>query len=166
MNKKIVTLTGFMGCGKTHVSKILAEELGFDVIDSDKEIEKVKKKTIPQIMAEVGEFGFRKIESEVIKDILDGFFIVLSAGGGAILKNSEILLEKSTVVFLDTDFEVCYQRIKNDLNRPLVQGKTKAQIAQMYVNRYDVYKNNCHFSVRCDDAFETVKKIKDFLQNS
>ena len=45
MNKKIVTLTGFMGCGKTHVSKILAEELGFDVIDSDKEIEKVKKKT-------------------------------------------------------------------------------------------------------------------------
>ena len=53
MNKKIVTLTGFMGCGKTHVSKILAEELGFDVIDSDKEIEKVKKKTIPQIMSEV-----------------------------------------------------------------------------------------------------------------
>ena len=66
MNKKIVTLTGFMGCGKTHVSKILAEELGFDVIDSDKEIEKVKKKTIPQIMAEVGEFGFRKIESEAV----------------------------------------------------------------------------------------------------
>ena len=165
MNKKIITLTGFMGCGKSYISKILARELGYNLIDADAQIVKSQGKSIPQIMSEVGEHGFRQIEKEVISNLLKQDFLVLSAGGGAILHNADLLLEGSTVVFLDTDFDVCYNRIKNDKNRPLAFGKTREQVFDIYSKRIEIYQKNCHFSVKNDDAYQTVKKIKEFLKN-
>lgn len=166
MNKKIITLTGFMGCGKTYVSKILAREIGYGIIDSDAEIERRAGKSIPQIMAEEGEAGFRLAERCALEDILSGEFFVLSAGGGAILKNADLLMSRTTVVFLDTDFDKCYGRIKNDRNRPLAAGKSRDEIFRLYRERYEIYRTNCHFSVKHEDAAITVKKIKEFLQNN
>ncbi len=166
MNKRIITLTGFMGSGKTYVSKILAREIGYGIIDSDAEIERRAGKSIPQIMKEEGEAGFRALEQQVLKDILSGEFFVLSAGGGAVLKNADLLLKNSTVVFLDTDFAKCYERIKNDRHRPLARGKSKKELFELYKSRYETYKVNCHLHVKNEDATETVKKIKEFLQNN
>lgn len=166
MNKNIVTLTGFMGCGKTYVSKILAREIGYGIIDSDAEIEKRAGKSIPQIMDEVGEKGFRDMERKVLESILSNDFLVLSAGGGAVIHNADLLMSSSTVVFLDTDFDKCYERIKNDPNRPLVRNKSKAEVFDLYKKRYDIYRANCHLMVKHEDATVTVKKIKEFLQNN
>lgn len=166
MNKNIVTLTGFMGCGKTYVSKILAREIGYGIIDSDAEIEKRAGKSIPQIMDEVGEKGFRDMERKVLESILSNDFLVLSAGGGAVIHNADLLMSSSTVVFLDTDFDKCYERIKNDPNRPLVRNKSKAEVFDLYKKRYDIYRANCHLAVKHEDATVTVKKIKEFLQNN
>ena len=151
MNKKIITLTGFMGCGKTYVSKILAREIGYGIIDSDAEIERRAGKSIPQIMAEEGEAGFRLAERRALEDIL---------------KNADLLMSRTTVVFLDTDFDKCYGRIKNDRNRPLAAGKSRDEIFRLYRERYEIYRTNCHFSVKHEDAAITVKKIKEFLQNN
>ena len=144
MNKNIITLTGFMGSGKSYVAQILARELGYKLVDTDSEIVKRQGKKIPQIMSEVGEQGFRQIEKEVIADLLKYDFLVLSVGGGAILHNADLLVSGSTVVFLDTDFDVCYNRIKNDKNRPLAFGRTRDQVFEIYSQRYDIYKKNCH----------------------
>lgn len=165
MNDKIITLTGFMGCGKTFVSKILARELGYQLVDSDAEIEKRQGKPIKCIMEEVGESGFRQIETQVLCDVLSQEFLVLSAGGGAVIFNAQMLLEKSTVIFLDTPFDKCYDRIKNDVLRPLVHGKTKDEVFALYQKRYDVYAKNCHFAFKNEDSAQTAKKIKEFLQN-
>jgi len=165
MNKNIITLTGFMGSGKSYVSQILAREIGYKLVDSDAEIVRRQKKYIPQIMREVGEEGFRKIEREVLQDLLSHDFLVLSVGGGAIIKNHDLLMDKSTVIFLDTDFDVCYNRIKNDKNRPLAYKKTRDQVFEVYSKRLPVYQKNCHFAVRHEDGAQTVKKIKEFLKS-
>ena len=165
MNKNIITLIGFMGCGKSYTGRILARELGYNLVDSDAEIERRQNKTIPQIMSETGEQGFRKIETEVLKDLLQHDFTVLSVGGGAVLNNGKLLNDGSTVFFLDTDFEKCYDRIKNDANRPLVYGKSKDEVLALYSGRMDIYKNNCHFVVKSEDSAESVKKIKEILKN-
>ena len=166
MNKNIITLTGFMGCGKSYAAKILAREIGYKLIDTDAEIVKRQGKSIPQIMKETGEKGFRQIERDVIADLLGCDFLVLSVGGGAILHNADLLVQGSTVVFLDTDFEICYNRIKNDKNRPLAFGKSKEQVFEIYQSRIDCYKTNCHIAIKNDDGNVTVKKIKDFLKNN
>lgn len=166
MNKNVITLTGFMGSGKTYLSKILARELGFAVVDSDAEVEKRAGMCISRIIADNGEHYFRKMETDVLRDILSRDFTVLSAGGGAALKNGELLKEGSAVVFLDTPFDKCYQRIKDDKNRPLVYGKSREEAEALYNARYPLYIQNCHFAVKHDDAAETVKKIKEFLQNN
>ena len=165
MNKNIITLTGFMGSGKSYISKILARELGYKLIDTDEQIVKNQGKSIPQIMSEVGEQGFRQIEKEVIADLLNYDFLVLSVGGGAILHNADLLMNGSTVVFLDTDFKVCYERIKNDKNRPLAFGKTYDQVFDIYSQRLEKYQKNCHLSIKNDDGNQIVKKIKEFLKN-
>jgi len=164
MNKNIITLTGFMGCGKTYTSKILAREIGYKLIDTDAEIVARQGKPISQIMKEVGESGFREIEKNVIANLLQHDFLVLSVGGGAILHNADLLMENSTVIFLDTPFDLCYDRIKNDKRRPLVFGKSKEQVFELYSKRLPVYQQNCHLSFKNIDGSETVKKIKEFLK--
>lgn len=165
MNKNIITLTGFMGSGKSYTARILARELGCNFVDTDREIVKRQGKNIPQIMSEVGESGFRQIEKEVITDLLKNDFLVLSVGGGAILHNADLLMSESTVIFLNTDFDVCYERIKNDKNRPLAYGKTREQVFDIYKQRLDVYQKNCHLSVKSNDSHQNLKIVKEFLKN-
>ena len=165
MNKNIITLTGFMGSGKSYISKILARELGYKLIDTDEQIVKNQGKSIPQIMSEVGEQGFRQIEKDVITNLLKQDFLVLSVGGGAILHNADLLMDGSTVVFLNMDFDVCFNRIKNDKNRPLAFGKTREQVFDIYSKRIDIYQKNCHFSTQDQDSTQIVKKIKEFLKS-
>lgn len=164
MNKNIITLTGFMGCGKTYVANILAREIGYKLIDTDAEIVRRQGKNIPQIIKEVGESGFRQIERQVIADLLKEDFLVLSVGGGAILHNADLLMQQSTVVFLDTPFELCFNRIKNDKNRPLAFGKSQEEVFVLYSKRLPVYQQNCHLAIKNPDGSEGVKKIKEFLK--
>ena len=164
MNKNIITLTGFMGCGKTYTSKILAREIGYKLIDTDAEIVARQGRYISQIIKEEGESAFREIERKVISDLLKEDFLVLSVGGGAILHNADLLMQNSTVVFLDTDFDLCYDRIKNDKGRPLAFGKSKEQVFELYSKRLPVYQKNCHLSIKNVDGSESIKKIKEFLK--
>jgi shikimate kinase len=66
----IISLTGFMGCGKSSVGRKLSELLCCPFIDLDEEIEAWAGKSIPEIFAEEGEAGFRAIEAERLGSIL------------------------------------------------------------------------------------------------
>ena len=55
-----VILIGFMGCGKSTVGLKLSYRLRQPVIDTDKEIERVEKRSIPDIFAQDGEEEFVK----------------------------------------------------------------------------------------------------------
>ena len=57
------------GCGKSTFGRKVARELNLDFIDLDKEIIKKEKLSIAEIFELKGEDHFRKIESELLKDI-------------------------------------------------------------------------------------------------
>ena len=61
-----IVLIGMPGCGKSTVGKSLAKRLGKQFLDADKCIEDKAGKSIPEIFREVGEDGFRKLETQVM----------------------------------------------------------------------------------------------------
>lgn len=142
--KQNVVLCGMAGCGKTTLGKIIADELGLEFYDSDDEIVKTANKSIPEIFAEVGEKGFREIESQVIFELSKKTGAVVATGGGAVLKEQNVLNLKQNgcVVFLDRDI--------NDIiptpDRPLTQNRE--QLEKLYNERKPVYNSVCDIKVR------------------
>ena len=137
-----ITLIGFMGSGKTTVGKLLSKSLKITFIDLDDLIVQRTAMEIPQIFKEFGEEGFRKIEREILEEILNqkGEF-VLSTGGGApaYSDNLELINKNSTSVFLKADFETLWNRISMDKNRPLV-SRGKEELLKLYRERLPFYE--------------------------
>lgn len=144
-----VFLCGFMGCGKSTVGKRLAEISGRSFTDMDSFIEREAGMSIPQIFAEKGEPAFREMETEAVKKLACGGGVV-ACGGGAMLKeiNARIAAENGVVVYIDADFETCYERIAGDTNRPIVMNNTKEALKDIYDSRVPLYEK--HSSIRAD----------------
>jgi shikimate kinase len=119
---KNIVLTGFMGTGKTEVGKELAQIRGLKLIDLDTEIEKSEKMTINEIFKQFGEQKFRDIESEMIEKLSRERNVIISTGGGAVLKqqNMDILKETGIVICFMATPETILQRTGNSDNRPLL----------------------------------------------
>jgi shikimate kinase len=120
---KNIVLTGFMGTGKTAVGKKLSRLLNMELIDVDTEIEKSQKMTINDIFKKFGEPRFREIETEMIKKLSGKENIIISTGGGAVLKqeNLDVLREKGIIVCLLATPETILRRTSHNSNRPLLQ---------------------------------------------
>lgn len=120
---KNIVLTGFMGTGKTEVGRELARLLDTKLIDVDAEIERSLKMTINEIFKQFGEPGFRKIETGVIKKISENKNIIISTGGGAVLKqeNMDIFRKNGIIVCLTAAPETILKRTSNNTERPLLQ---------------------------------------------
>lgn len=78
-----IALIGFSGTGKTTTSKILADRLGWEMVDLDVELEREFGKTIPEIFAQDGETAFRASERAQLAKALSAEHVVISTGGGA-----------------------------------------------------------------------------------
>jgi shikimate kinase len=96
-------LVGFMGCGKTTVGRRLAAITGHRFVDADELIVKDQGKSISTIFAESGEECFREIEERIIADLVGVAGIILSSGGGAILReaNRASLKKIGIIIWLD-----------------------------------------------------------------
>jgi shikimate kinase len=118
-----IFLIGPMGSGKTTIGRHLATLLKKRFVDADHEIEKRTGVSIPTIFDIEGENGFRTREATVIEELSRGRDIVLATGGGAVLKpaNRAMLAERGTVVYLQADPEVLFERTRRDRSRPLLQ---------------------------------------------
>ena len=119
---KNIVLTGFMGTGKTAVGKKLSRLLNMELVDVDTEIEKSQKMTVKEIFKNFGEPRFREIETEMIKKLSGKENIIISTGGGAVLKqeNMDILREKGIIVCLMAKPETILSRTSHNSNRPLL----------------------------------------------
>lgn len=120
----IISLVGYMGSGKSHISKLLSSKLHYKLLDLDKEISLRLNKSIPEIFQKDGEIYFRKKEKEILEDILqEKENSILSVGGGTptFYKNMDAINEKSTSFFLRTSVNTLSERIlKNKEKRPLL----------------------------------------------
>ncbi|GMT43336.1 MAG: shikimate kinase [bacterium] len=158
---KSIILIGFMGSGKTETGKKVAQKGNLLFFDSD-EIIKKRFGNITDLFGKKGEKYFRTLEYSVIKEIFDNDkLFVLSVGGGAfcIKKTSELLLKNGTIFFLDCPFEICYKRIKQNNDRPLV-GNGKDWLRELYKKRVQFYKNA---NFRIDASKSTDVAAKEIL---
>lgn len=121
---KNIYLIGFMGAGKSSVSRTMAELSDLEEVDMDAAIVSREGMSIPQIFEKKGEAYFRKAETEVLKELAGKQGMIVSCGGGTVLKeeNREIMKESGEVVFLSAKPETIFERVKNGRNRPLLNG--------------------------------------------
>lgn len=164
--KKSIYLCGFMGCGKTHVGKLLAKKLDLSFIDLDEYIVSKEKRSIPMIFEQDGESYFRKLESEALVFLNSGY--VVATGGGALIskENAACAKENGIPVFIDTDFSLCYKRIRHDTNRPLVQKNTREQLESLFNTRREIYKRHSVYAVNGNDKDSSiVEQISQFIRN-
>ncbi|GKU78453.1 shikimate kinase [Paenibacillus sp. L3-i20] len=135
-------LIGFMGTGKSSVSRLLAEQLGCIRVDVDEEIERVENKTVATIFENKGEENFREIESQVLHGLLTNpGSSVIATGGGAVLReiNRKVMLEKGYVVALKASPDQIISRVINDESRPLLNGDVKNRVYSLLEQRKTAY---------------------------
>lgn len=166
---KSIYLCGFMGCGKSHVGRILSKKLNMPLVDLDDYIVKKEKLTIPEIFDQKGEPYFRQLEAECLKELSDGY--IVATGGGTLINNdtAEYAKAHGTSVFLDATFPVCYGRIKNDTNRPLVTKNTKEQLEEIFNTRRQIYRKNSVLSVKAmgsgnSIAGNVIEAVKEYTK--
>lgn len=155
-SKENIVLIGMPGCGKTTVGKILAEKLGRDFIDTD-DIIKSENGDIPTIFNELGESGFRNIESDVIKRVSALQGKVIATGGGAVLRdeNIDFLKLNGKIYFIDRPIE----EISATPDRPL--SKDRKSLEKRYEERYGLYLKYCDKQIISGGIEDTANAIFD-----
>lgn len=126
-----IFLTGYMGAGKTTLGKAFARELGLSFIDLDWYIESRFHKTIPQLFAERGEDGFRRLEQNMLHEVGEFENVVISTGGGTpcFFDNMDYMNVQGQTVFLDVDVETLFQRLRvATQQRPILRGKSEVEL--------------------------------------
>ncbi|MGQ9834316.1 MAG: 3-dehydroquinate synthase [Candidatus Villigracilaceae bacterium] len=139
-----IFLYGPPGSGKSSVGRVLAANLDMEFIDLDAEIVAFTGQSIPQIMAEWGEAGFRDIESTALQRVTKGPSRVIALGGGALLRaqNRSHAESKGVVVSLTAEIETLQQRIAQDTTeRPLLADDMPGKLAQLMERRSDHYRS-------------------------
>jgi len=118
-----------MASGKSTLGKKLAQTLGIDFVDTDREIEKKAGAEISWIFEVEGEKGFRERERKVLKKSINKDDVVISTGGGIVKakENRALMSAKGQVVYLKTPLEIQLKRTEKDKKRPLLSKGNKKQ---------------------------------------
>lgn len=138
-----IFLIGMMGAGKTTVGRQLARKLGRSFVDLDHEVERHTGVKVSVIFEIEGEQGFRRRESQLLRELAAGKDLVVATGGGAVLSadNRACLSRSGIVVYLCVPPDVLHERTRLDKDRPLLQvADPRARIAELYGQRDPLYR--------------------------
>ena len=148
----LITLTGFMGSGKTTVGRLVADALGCPFLDLDQLIEKKAGRSIPAIFAADGEKGFRRLEKRVLEQTVKKYAettAILSLGGGSVtLPGSvDLLQEKTLCIYLEASLETLLSRLEGQTGeRPMASEDLPALLAA----REPLYRQAAHITLPAD----------------
>ena len=164
----IISLMGYMGSGKTLVSKELSILNNFKIFDLDTEISKQNNRSITEIFKEKGEIFFRKTEKEVLEKILSSEKnIILSLGGGTpcYYNNIDSINEKTISVFLKTNVKTLAQRLSSEKDkRPLIQNISNEDLPEFIAKHLferNPFYNQAKITINTDNlsAIEIAEEI-------
>ncbi|HYH04649.1 MAG TPA: shikimate kinase [Bacillota bacterium] len=140
-----IVLIGFMGTGKSSLGRLLAEELGYQFIDTDQIIEERQQRSIAEIFRSDGEAGFRKLEAELAQELRMADRLIVATGGGFPLnpENIRAVRDNGIVIALTATPEAIYQRVVREQHRPLlVEGDPLERITALLEARNGIYQNS------------------------
>ena len=148
----MITLTGFMGSGKTTVGKVLADFLGCPFMDLDDLIVKKAGKSIPEIFAQDGEPAFRQLEARLLRQTVEKYTentLVLALGGGAVTMpaSAALLRDKTVCIYLRASLETLLSRLVGETaGRPLANDS----LAERLAAREPIYEETAHVVIDTD----------------
>ncbi|PYN37202.1 MAG: shikimate kinase [Candidatus Rokuibacteriota bacterium] len=142
MRRDNVILVGFMGAGKSVCGRLLARRLGRCFVETDDIIVASEGRSIPEIFREAGEPRFRQLEADTIESLRLKSGEVIATGGGMPCRDGrmELLRELGTVVWLDGDVRELHARASRIGNRPMLEGRSMAEIEELYRARQPYYR--------------------------
>lgn len=160
----IISLTGFMGCGKSSIGKLFCRISHCDFIDLDEEIERRRGQSVKEIFAEGGENLFRAIELETLKVVLDAHSegncrTVLSLGGGTLTtpEAAALIGEKTVCIYLRANTDTLVDNLyKYPGDRPMLgdsqsdRASLRARIEEIMARRSDIYKSAADWTIDID----------------
>jgi shikimate kinase len=165
----MIYFIGYMGAGKTTITKLLANELHLPFYDTDQEIEKKEKKSVSEIFKKNGELYFRILETELLKNISQNS--IISCGGGLPIHNNNMGLinSKGISIYLKASNNCLFNRLKKEKgNRPLIDNKTNEEL-EVYIknelqNRSPFY-NLANHTILVDDKSvnEVLREVNSLI---
>lgn len=166
-----IVLCGMMGVGKTSVGIRISELTGRRWSDTDIVITN-RYGRISDIFEYYGEAHFRTLETEIVRELAKQEGLVISTGGGLVLKpeNSEMLKKGGKIFFLRASFETLLVRVRADENRPLLKdtGKTAERLETLLRERTPVYEHVADFIVDTDgkSVDEVAREVVQLAENA
>ena len=153
-----IVLIGMPGCGKSTFAKLLAQELQRPVLDADEEIVRLAGCSIPEVFAKSGEDAFRKLETQVLRELGKQSGKIIATGGGCVTReeNYPLLHRNGKIIWLT-----------RDLNKLPADGRPLSQITKMetmFALRKPMYRRFADHIVSNDGSpEETVAAIRRLL---
>ena len=175
----IISLTGFMGCGKSSVGRELSRLLCCPFMDLDSVIEEKAGRSIPEIFATDGEAAFRQMESETLEDIAGADdAVVLALGGGTVMTRecAEIVHEKTLCIYLRASVETLVRNLSGEADgRPMLntssrgakrRGDRQTRIEELLSKRSATYESTAHITIDTDgrSVTEIAEDIRQALR--
>jgi shikimate kinase len=159
-----LALIGYRGSGKSSVAREIGSITGQPFVDTDEEVTRRAGRAIAEIFAGEGEAAFRRLEAEVISEVVATRFGVISVGGGAVLdqQNVERLRSVAMIVYLTATPEELWRRIEADLAsrqaRPALTGHSGLEeIRRVLAERSRLYERAADFIV--DTMSKTPRQV-------
>lgn len=162
-----IVLIGFMGTGKSTVSKYLKDMLAMNEADVDAMIVEEQKMPIRDIFAQYGEEYFRDCESNAILRLQSCRQTIISCGGGAVMRKENVrnLKKSSYIVLLTASPETILERVKDHGGRPILNGNMNVEfIKALMEKRKDYYEKAADVIVETDH--KCIQQICEELINA
>jgi len=163
--KHNIYITGFMGTGKSVVGKVLAKKTGKIFIDMDRAIKDRQGSSISDIFSKWGENHFRKLETNLLKELMQRDDLVVATGGGTLLsgENVQLVNQGGRIICLFADPMVIYRRIKESNKRPLLNKRDKLEEIKYFLEKRKAQYNQ--FIWQVDTSELTVEEVVDEIIN-
>ena len=129
----MVYLIGYMGAGKSTITKLLANKLHLPSYDTDQEIEKKENKSVSDIFKKDGELHFRILETELLESISRNSIVACGGGLPVYNNNMELINSKGISIYLKASINCLFNRLKKEKkSRPLIANKTDKEL-EIYI---------------------------------
>ena len=164
-DKERICIIGMPGSGKSTIGKQLSEKLKYSFFDTDEEIEKQERIKIKDIFSKKGEGYFRSVETAVFNELINKNKIVISTGGGLVIKNLN-KLKKSFNIYLYCSLDILTQRASRNKLRPLLNEDTSSQMKNLFNERKDIYNMAADITINASlNPKNTINEILKEINN-
>jgi len=163
-----------MGSGKSSVAQLFAKYLSYRYLDTDQLIEKVTRTTIREIFAKEGETKFRELETAILQEVCSYTNTVVSTGGGIVIQpHNWSYLQSGLVVWIDVPVPILFERLRDDVTRPLLQVEDpEGELQKILDKRQKMYENaDVRIEVNSLDmgvevvAREACRQLNNFIKS-